>query len=915
MTPDRRAAYRARSVFGVALVALAAVLAFTPAVPPVGAIDPTPAPSESPTPAPDPTAAPAPDPTTAPTPDPTPAPTAAPTPDPTATPDPLPSVDPSPDPTAAPTPDPTSDPTPEPTAEPTAEPSAEPSPSPTPTPVRGSVTLTSNAPSGGRHRIDPGDALDVTLAARVETAARSVLLVAELPAGWTVVDPDGGAVDVTARTIEWPRGNLAAGARVIVAPRLRAPVRSPAGEPAFRATVGARLEHLGGVAAIDSLTVLVAPVLVVEHAVFARVEPVTQAPTYLAPDADLSGVLRFDAFRVRFQVRNADLPAAGLVPRLQYRLGGIGTYADVPLGDSVVDVPFYVAAEWRRTGSGSGTLPGPAQEPIHASEISIDDTDDDTQAPAPGRRVMGRAGATTIVVPGDSYTEVEFTVRASIDLPLGLWFELRLTDDGRAIASATSASVISEATPRVELTPGQQAGVPVGPPVDGRPSNAGGIGDVDFPLVTPDVIAATWPDRAGTPAYRLAVAVPAAPEAQGPLFAPFTSPHLPDTSLVSDTCAACHPSHSARNGYLLSKDAPQEALCFACHDGTGSNLNVQAQYADVVVPANDPVARAFYRHDVTSDETLECASCHNAHNATATDATQTTTGWTVAGEQSTVAGVTVTNGPAGTAPTYALQDGTFGHQPTREYELCLSCHSGFTSLDSNAGQPPSRYALDKAIELNPANASYHPIEAPGRNTTAAMALSLGGTSPYKQWSFTTGSTIRCVNCHGDPRRYDATTPPAAGSDLAPHSSQYRGLLIQAYRDRVLKASGEAYAAADSALCLVCHAEEGFVSEASSATSFRLHSEHLTELAGKGDGGTDIDTPGAGQGNAICAECHFRVHGTALAYQVGDRTNARLVNFAPNVEPLGGTLSWASDGAGGGSCTLTCHGKDHAAKGY
>jgi hypothetical protein len=199
-----------------------------------------------------------------------------------------------------------------------------------------------------------------------------------------------------------------------------------------------------------------------------------------------------------------------------------------------------------------------------------------------------------------------------------------------------------------------------------------------------------------------------------------------------------------------------------------------------------------------------------------------------------------------------------------------------------------------------------------------MALSLAGTSPYKQWDFTTDGTVRCVNCHADSSKYSSTTAQAAGSDLAPHSSQYRGILIQNYRDRVLKSTGEAYAAADSALCLVCHAEEGFVSNASDApTNFRLHQEHLTGLAGKGNGGTDIDTPGAGQGNAICAECHFRIHGTALAYQVGDRSNTRLVNFAPNVLPEGatGTLKWTATGVGTGTCTLTCHGYDHVAKSY
>ncbi|HEX7399240.1 MAG TPA: hypothetical protein VF302_05685, partial [Candidatus Limnocylindrales bacterium] len=533
MTGNRRAANRARSIFGVVLVASAAVLAFTPAVPPVGAIDPTPALSESAAPAPDPT----------------------PTPDPSLDPTPTPPSDPSPSPTPDPTPSPTPDPTPTPT--PTPEPTPTSTPTPTPTPVEGTLALTSDAPSGGRHRIDPGDVLNLVLSARVETPASGVRLVAQLPAGWTVVDPDGGVVDATARTIQWPLGDVADRIQAAVAPRLRAPVRSPAGEPAFRATIEARLEHAGGIVATDSVAVLVAPALVVEHSVLARVEPVTQDPTYLATDADLAGVLRFDAFRVRFQVRNADLPAAVLVPHLQYRLGGLGAFADVPVGDSLAGVPFYVAAEWRRTGVGTGTLPGPAQEPINAREIAIRDTDDATQAPAPGRRVMGRAGVTTIAVPGDSYTEVEFTVRASVDLPRGRRFELRLTDGGQAITGATTARVISEPTPRVELTPGQRDGVPVGPPVDARTSNSRGIGSVDFPLVTPDAIAATWSDRGGTPIYRLAVALEPAPEAWAPLYALFASPHAPDTSLVSDTCAACHSAHAAQGTPLLAKTAPQ----------------------------------------------------------------------------------------------------------------------------------------------------------------------------------------------------------------------------------------------------------------------------------------------------------------------------------------------------------------------
>ena len=896
MTHRQTIQHRAGPLFGALLVLVAVVLAFTPIVPRVGAVDSTPAPSV------DPSASPSPDPS------------------------------PSADPSASPSPDPS------------AEPSPSPSPSPSPEPVRGTLDLTSNAPAGGRHRIDPSSVLSLALSARVETPAKSVQLVVQLPAGWTVVDPDGGVVDSAAQTIAWFFGDVKDAMQTVVAPRLRAPLGSPGGDRAITATFAARLEHADGIVARDSVSVLVAPELIVEHSVFAVVEPVSQAATYLGTDTALTGVVRFDAFRVRFQVRNADLQAAGFVPDLQYRLGGAATFADVPVGGSVAGVPLYVGAEWRRTGAGTGTLPGPAQEPIGAGELIVRDTDDATQAPVAGRRVMGRSGTSVIAPPGDSYTEVEFTVRASIDLPLGAWFELRLTDGGQAIPGAATASMASESTPRVQLTPGQRYGVAVGRPVDVHTANPPGVASVDVPLVSRGVIAASWTNPGGLPIYRLAVALPTAPKAEAPLNDTSTSPHEPDTSLTSDTCAECHSTHTATDAYLVTASggsvaaagttsqlrsvggtsAPSaansamlaDALCLTCHEGTtGASLSMAALYGPAA-PTTDPGARDIYSHDVALDPSLKCATCHNPHIATAAPAIQTTTGWAIAGAQISVGGTVATNGGANTTPTYTIQDGSYGHQPTREYELCLKCHTG-AAVASNAGQPPSQDELDKGVELNPSNSSYHPVEASGKNTTVAMALSLAGTSPYKLWNFTTDGTVRCVNCHADSAKYDPTTPPAAGSDLAPHTSQYRGILIQNYQDRVLKSSGVDYAAADSALCLVCHAEEGFVSNSSSATNFRLHQEHLTGIAGKGNGGTNIDTPGDGQGNAICAECHFRIHGTALAYQVGDRTNKRLVNFAPNVLPDGdsGVLKWTSTGVGTGTCTLTCHGYDHQAKAY
>jgi predicted CXXCH cytochrome family protein len=462
---------------------------------------------------------------------------------------------------------------------------------------------------------------------------------------------------------------------------------------------------------------------------------------------------------------------------------------------------------------------------------------------------------------------------------------------------------------------------------------------MDFPLVTPAFTAA-WPETNATPLYRLAVANPTTPGAEVPNAAPFTSPHTPDVSLVSDTCAICHRAHVAQGPALLTSAAPQSALCFACHDGSGSNLDTKAQFTDPAVPVNDEATRSYYRHDAVtvtappnvhtlakedefggvSNRHSECGDCHNTHNATTGVSTQTTTGWTVAGRQAAVSGVSVANGASGVAPAYTLLDGTAGFQPDREYQVCFKCHSGFTTLNSNVGQPASRHVLDKGIELNPGlptdTASYHPVEAAGRNATTQMTWSLSNTSPFKQWNFTTASTVRCVNCHGDPRKYDAATPPPAGSDLAAHTSQYRGLLIQNYRDRVLKSPDDGYDAVDFALCYVCHAEAPFRSSTSSNTVFDDHDLHVSAILGLGPGGTSIDTPGEGGGNAICAECHFRIHGTALSYNAADRSNPRLVNFAPNVKPFGTALAPAfTKTTTGGTCTLSCHGEDHVSAHY
>ena len=435
---------------------------------------------------------------------------------------------------------------------------------------------------------------------------------------------------------------------------------------------------------------------------------------------------------------------------------------------------------------------------------------------------------------------------------------------------------------------------------------------------------------AGVPLYRLS-----APRS-GPSV---TSPHTGYT-LDGPDCAICHAAHTA-SGIALGQEATENGICFTCHNGSGSTYDIRSQFN--AVPANNAAQDAFYSHptgDASSslhklaeDNEFQnqlnrhavCADCHNPHQATSTRPAQSATGWTAPGSISGAPGVSVVNGAAGTAPTYSLKA---GNTVTYEYELCLKCHSGWTTLPARSASHPSWWSLDTGIEFNPANTSYHPIEAAGRNQTAQLAASLAGTSPFKAWDYNTSSTIRCASCHGDPSTVNQTpsgTPktPSPDANEAAHASQNRGLLIAPYRDRLLKPAGEDYSSTDFALCYLCHAEQPFVNTdedgTASDTLFSLHAAHVSQIAGIDNSNLSIDHSGDGGGLALCAECHFRPHSTAIAYKVGDTSpvarstgSSSLVNFSPNVEGISGIApTWTQPNSNGvGSCTLRCHGYTH-----
>jgi len=382
-------------------------------------------------------------------------------------------------------------------------------------------------------------------------------------------------------------------------------------------------------------------------------------------------------------------------------------------------------------------------------------------------------------------------------------------------------------------------------------------------------------------------------------------------------CLNCHTPHGVRDGSGLVPDqgyVREEALCLACHDASGpAAANIAAELAKA---SAHPVIAISGRHAAGEGGTgapyggagrhAECADCHNPHRANASQR--------LAG----VGRVAVSNGAAGTLPAYTWL-GPLDASPIAEYQLCFKCHSSFTTLPAGA--------RDKGLELNPANESFHPVEGPGRNTSAAMAASLAGGTGLPHLGVT--GTVTCGDCHNSealPLTVSTAASYTGAAPLGPHGSAAAAgnaalsnqLVRAAYRAQLKpRASSNDYSQAEFALCMICHAPAPFADGSKnnrSDTNFPLHGFHLTRLYADPAGGATgtIDTPGAGQGNAICRECHYNIHGTRTAFYSGNRTNARLVSFSPNITGPGGTgaPSWAPR-----SCQLRCHGMNHSPETY
>lgn len=326
-----------------------------------------------------------------------------------------------------------------------------------------------------------------------------------------------------------------------------------------------------------------------------------------------------------------------------------------------------------------------------------------------------------------------------------------------------------------------------------------------------------------------------------------------DGSKNPEGCRGCH-SGRGRKGTPLLK-ARREILCFKCHGalsrGRGrAATDMESVFAEV---SRHPIETAVYHRKgerlperfSTTPRHVSCADCHKTH------ITDSERPWR--GARGYAPGKIRVTADKGVPPL-----GLSLKQASEEYELCYLCHSDSANLPSGA--------RNKGEEFDPANASYHPVEMPGKNRYVPSLI--------RELSVT--SVITCTSCHGN---NDPSGPEG------PHGSDYAPLLVAEYKTENGPEGPKVYE-----LCYMCHDRRSILQN----ESFQRHNQHIVLYGG----GTS------------CYTCHA-THGSRLLENLMDFSEERVGDRVSSLTNGGGP-DYIQQAHGRPRCTLNCHGVDHDA---
>jgi predicted CXXCH cytochrome family protein len=360
--------------------------------------------------------------------------------------------------------------------------------------------------------------------------------------------------------------------------------------------------------------------------------------------------------------------------------------------------------------------------------------------------------------------------------------------------------------------------------------------------------------------------------------------HTGYTTVATNGCESCHKPHTAGAAQRGLK-AQEELSCGSgatqCHASSGIGRNIAAEFAktyrhpsyDVTPSVHDasegPSSATFTLPEVSAAASrhAECPDCHNAHASYPGIASAPKGSGKIGGVWG-IDGNGLLKAPSGTPAS------------VNEYEICYKCHADSANKPQPNAMPAGPYPIRALPQFNmrlmfdPANPSYHPIEAPGRNTRVPSLI-----APW-----TTTSIMYCTDCHDNDTGPKA---PAPGTGPAgPHGSNIKHLLVARYD---ADASTTTESAAAYALCYKCHNRTTVLS----STSFSGH----THAVGRG---------------ASCDFCHDP-HGISST-QGNSTSNKFLINLDTRfLTPSGGILRIDDLGGGSVRCYMVCHGENHGGR--
>jgi predicted CXXCH cytochrome family protein len=331
------------------------------------------------------------------------------------------------------------------------------------------------------------------------------------------------------------------------------------------------------------------------------------------------------------------------------------------------------------------------------------------------------------------------------------------------------------------------------------------------------------------------------------------------------SCGNCHRVHgwpdaaNPTNSYPTLLAERDINLCYTCHDGSPVSKNLRANFAK---PYRHPVTTTG-RHNPgevqpgnygSTNRHSECVDCHNVHQLAADTYTPVPPYATKA--LAGVNRVSVQNNATNNI-TYTFR-GAADATPVKEYELCFTCHSGWTTLPT--GKP------NVAAEFNTKNASFHPVESAGKNLNINAGAFVNG------WAAT--KVMNCSDCHTS----DDTTI------RGPHGSTNQYILKKkTVASTTRRASGATMASTEE--CFDCHNFDTYANSGSSSTvknysRFSGEEGHVYHVVSR---------------RYSCYNCHDS-HGSA------NLPNLLVTGRSPGINTYTRTTS-------GGTCNATCHGNE------